>query len=73
MHDLEEMIEKLLKAARKLPPGPIRHDILKEIGRFRVRLAALRAQSEQTSKKISKGRLSWRPLTDRRCTLSIPM
>jgi hypothetical protein len=47
MHDLEEMVEKLLKAARKLPPGPIRHDILKEIGRFRVRLAALRAQSEQ--------------------------
>ena len=65
MHDLEEMVEKLLKAARKLPPGPVRHDILKEIGRFRVRLAALRAQSEQlqTSKKISKGRLSWRPLS----------
>jgi hypothetical protein len=26
MQDLEELAEKLLEAARKLPPGPARHD-----------------------------------------------
>jgi hypothetical protein len=36
--DLEKIIAKLLAAARKLPPGEIRHDILKEIGQFRVRI-----------------------------------
>ena len=42
MQDLAEMAAKLLKTARNLPPGPVRHDILKEIGKFRVRIAALK-------------------------------
>ena len=29
MHDLEEMAAKLLKTARKLPSGPVRHGSLK--------------------------------------------
>jgi hypothetical protein len=29
MQDLEEMAAKLLKTARKLPPGPVRHASLK--------------------------------------------
>jgi hypothetical protein len=41
MQDLEEMAAKLLEAARKLPPGPSRHETLKEIGRFRARISAL--------------------------------
>ena len=41
MQDLEEMAAKLLEAARKLPPGPSRHETLKEIGRFRARIVAL--------------------------------
>jgi hypothetical protein len=41
MHDLQEMAEKLLEAARKLPPGSRRHEMLKEIGRFRARINAL--------------------------------
>ena len=42
MPDLEEMVAKLLKTARNLPPWPVRHDILREIGKFRVRIAALK-------------------------------
>ena len=38
--DLEGMLAKLLEAARKLPPGEVRHEILIEIGRFRVRIDA---------------------------------
>jgi hypothetical protein len=41
---LEEMATRLLEAARKLPPGSERHDLLKEIGTFRVRIAALKAK-----------------------------
>jgi len=46
MQDLEAMAVKLLKTARKLPPGPVRHDILKEIGKFRVRITALKAKGK---------------------------
>jgi hypothetical protein len=38
---------KLLQAGRKLPPGSERHGILKEIGKFRVRINRLRAQPDQ--------------------------
>jgi hypothetical protein len=38
---------KLLQAARKLPPGSERHGILKESGKFRVRINRLRAQPDQ--------------------------
>ena len=43
MLDLEELAAKLLETARKLPPGAVRHDSLKEIGRLRAQIAALRA------------------------------
>ena len=46
MRDLEELAAKLLDTARKLPPGPVRYDSLKEIGQLRVRMDALRAKSE---------------------------
>jgi hypothetical protein len=32
--DLEAMAAKLLEAARKLPAGPVRYDIPKQIGKF---------------------------------------
>jgi hypothetical protein len=35
------MAAKLLATARKLPPGPDRHNILQEIGRFRAQIVAL--------------------------------
>ena len=47
MQDRDTMAAKLLETARKLPPGPVRHDVLKEIGKFHVRINRLRAQPDQ--------------------------
>ena len=44
IQELEEMVAKLLETARKLPAGPVRHDMLKEIGKFIARIAALKAK-----------------------------
>jgi hypothetical protein len=44
--DLEQIAAKLLRSARKLPRGPERQNILKEITSFRVRIAALKAKIE---------------------------
>ena len=40
------MAAKLLETARKLPAGPVRSDILKEIRKFRVRITALKAKGK---------------------------
>ena len=37
---------KLLETARKLPAGPVCRDILKEIGKFRARIAALKTKGK---------------------------
>jgi hypothetical protein len=42
LQELEEMAEKLLATARELPPGQEHHNALREIGRFRVQIAALK-------------------------------
>jgi hypothetical protein len=46
MQDLEAMAAKLLETTRKVPPGPERHDILKEIRKFRARIIALKAKGK---------------------------
>jgi hypothetical protein len=46
LQELEEMAGKLLATARKLPPGPDRHNMLQEIGRFRAEIAALKAKGK---------------------------
>ena len=46
MQALEEIAAKLLKTARKLPSGSERHGILKEIGKFCVRITALKAKGK---------------------------
>lgn len=46
MQQLEGMAAKLLETARKLPAGPVCRDILKEIGKFRARIAALKAKEK---------------------------
>jgi hypothetical protein len=43
LQELEQMAAKLLEAARKLPPGPDRHNILQEIGRFRSQIISLQS------------------------------
>jgi hypothetical protein len=47
MRDLEETLAKLLETVRHLPPGPERHDLLKQIGTFRTKLDAIIAKREQ--------------------------
>jgi hypothetical protein len=42
LQELEEMAAKLLATARGLPPGQDHHNALREIGRFRVQIAALK-------------------------------
>jgi hypothetical protein len=46
MQDLEALAAKLLETARKIPAGPVRHDILKQIGKFRARITALKAKGK---------------------------
>jgi hypothetical protein len=43
LQELEEMAAKLQAAARKLPSGPDRHDLLQEVGRFRAQIVALQS------------------------------
>jgi hypothetical protein len=43
LQELEEMAAKLLATARELPPGQDHHNALREIGRFRAQIAALKA------------------------------
>ena len=52
MQDLEKAMAALLAVARKLPPGEERQNILKEIGRLRVRLddLSVRLKKSQTAK-----------------------
>jgi hypothetical protein len=47
--DLSEIATTLLETARKLPPGLDRHEILKMIGKFRVRINALEKKSERSA------------------------
>jgi hypothetical protein len=53
------MAAKLLETARKLPAGPIRRDILKEIGKFRARINALKAKGKWPDliQRADRGRL----------------
>ena len=42
LQELEEIAAKLLATTRNLPAGQDRHNALREIGRFRARIAALK-------------------------------
>ena len=46
MQDLQAMAAKLLETASKPPAGPVRHDILKQIGKFRARITALKVKAK---------------------------
>jgi hypothetical protein len=48
LQELEEMAAKLLATARELPPGQDHHNALREIGRFRAQIAALKADSQRS-------------------------
>ncbi len=42
LQELDEMAANLLATARKLPPGQDRQNALREIGRFRAQITALK-------------------------------
>ena len=46
LQQLEEMAANLQATVRKLPPGQDRHNALREIGRFRVRITAFKAKGK---------------------------
>ena len=70
LQELEEMAARLLALARKLPPGQRRYDIMQEIGRFRVRIAALKGpelgRSHRGPKAKGNGGCRDRPAPPRR-------
>ena len=43
INELSELIAALLTTVRRLPPGPERHEALKQVGLFQVRLNTLAA------------------------------
>src|ERR1700732_1812569 len=44
---LEVVAANLLETARKIPPGSERHDILKQIGKLRIKLDALVSEQKK--------------------------
>ena len=56
MQELEEMAATLLALARKLPPGQQRYDIMQQIGRFRVKIAALKGPDSRRSHRGPKAK-----------------
>jgi hypothetical protein len=54
LQELEEIAAKLLATARKLPPGPGRHNMLQEIGRFRARIVALQGAGSRPARQRLK-------------------
>jgi hypothetical protein len=45
--DLEVVAANLLETARKIPPGPERYDVLKQIGKLRIKLDALVSEQKK--------------------------
>jgi hypothetical protein len=41
LQELHELAAKLLATARKLPPGQDRHNALREVGKFRLKITNL--------------------------------
>ena len=54
--ELEVMAAKLLATVRNLPPGEIRHGILKEIGRLRARMGRLRKENPHSDQTTARPR-----------------
>jgi hypothetical protein len=56
LQELEEMGAKLQADARKLPPGPDRHNMLQEIGRFRAQIVALQSTGSRPARQGLKAK-----------------
>jgi hypothetical protein len=56
LQELEEMAARLIALARQLPPGQQRHDVVREIGRFRMRIAALKGPDLRRPRRRPKAK-----------------
>jgi hypothetical protein len=56
LQELEEIAAKLLATARELPPGQERHNALREIGRFRAQIAALKGANLRPARLALKAK-----------------
>jgi hypothetical protein len=57
LQELEAMAAKLLITARKLPPGPERHNIIKEIGSFRAQIISLQGTGLRLARRELKAKV----------------
>jgi len=57
LRELETIAAQLLERAQKLPPGQLRQDALKEAGRFRARINALRQGSDARNRGRCQSRM----------------
>ena len=62
LQELERMASKLLTTARQISPGAERHDILREIGRFRVAITKLQLANMGAGNDEQRGHESSAPL-----------
>jgi hypothetical protein len=56
LQELEEIATKLLATAHELPPGQDHHNAVREIGRFRVQIAALRGADLRPAQRELKAK-----------------
>jgi hypothetical protein len=56
LQELDEMAAKLIATALKLPPGPERSGILREIGSFRSQIVALQSIGLRPSRRGQKAK-----------------
>jgi hypothetical protein len=56
LQELEEMGAKLQAAARELPSGPDRHNLLQEVGRFRAQIVALQSADLRPARRGLKAK-----------------
>jgi hypothetical protein len=56
LQELEEIAAKLLATAGELAPGQDRYNALREVGRFRARIAALEGQHLRQQHQALKAR-----------------
>jgi hypothetical protein len=56
LQELEEIGAKLQAAARKLPSGPDRHNLLQEVGRFRAQIVALQSADLRPARRGRKAK-----------------
>jgi hypothetical protein len=56
LQELEDMATRLLATVRQIQPGQERHDVLEQIGKIRLQIAALQALNSPPARRGSKAK-----------------